>query len=108
MADIKQFEIYWTDLDPTKGSEIQKTRPCVIVSPDIMNDVLKTVIVVPLTRTIIKWPFRCKLKVNNQEISAACDQLRAISKERLGDRVGMMSTKEQESIATILTSIFRT
>ncbi len=106
MTVTKQFEVHWTDLDPTKGSEIQKTRPCVIVSPDEMNEVLKTVVVVPLTRTIIKWPFRVEISSGGQTVSAACDQVRAIAKERLGDRIGALSPSEQERVMDVLQSIF--
>ena len=106
MAAIKQFEIYWTNLDPTLGSEIQKTRPCIVVSPTIMNDALRTIIVVPLTGTIISWPFRTKVKVKGKIVSAACDQLRSISKERLGDKVSTLSTVEQKIVSEILISIF--
>ena len=59
---MKKFDIYWTNLDPTVGGEIKKTRPCIIVSPDIINGVVQTVIVVPITSTIIDWPFRVKIQ----------------------------------------------
>jgi mRNA interferase MazF len=102
----KQFEIYWTQLDPTQGSEIQKTRPCVVVSPDEMNNVLKTVMIVPLTRTIIEWPFRVNIMSGGLQVSAACDQLRAISRERLGDRIGSITLIEQVQILEVLQAIF--
>jgi mRNA interferase MazF len=103
---IKQFEVYWVNLDPTEGSEIQKTRPCIIVSPDEMNATLKTVMVVPLTRTIINWPFRTKVMVKGSISSAACDQLRTIAKERLRDNIGSITATEKDKILVILQAIF--
>jgi len=103
---IERFDIYWVDLDPTKGSEIQKTRPCIIVSPNEMNEGLNTVLVVPLTSTIIDWPFRTTVAIANKQSSAACDQLRTISKGRLRNRIGSLSSSEKEAITDILQSIF--
>ncbi len=103
---IKRFEVYWANLDPTKGSEIQKTRPCIVVSPDEMNDALRTVMVVPLTRTIIDWPFRTTVSIASPVSSAACDQLRTVAKERLGKKMGIVSPSEQRRIIDILQAIF--
>lgn len=104
--DVKQFDVYWADFDPAVGSEIRKTRPCVIVSPDIMNNVLATVLVVPLTKTFVDWPFRLTMSVKGKQSSAACDHLRSISKERLGDKVKEMESQAQEQILNTLQAIF--
>jgi mRNA interferase MazF len=109
MASTKQakrFDIYWADLDPTKGSEIQKTRPCIIVSPDEMNQALRTVMVVPLTSTIIDWPFRTAITTAGRQSSAACDQLRTIAKERLGRKLGSVVPAEQRQLIDILQAVF--
>lgn len=103
---FERFDMYWVNLDPTKGSEIQKTRPCIIVSPDEMNEVLRTVVVVPLTSTIIDWPFRTTITIANKQSSAACDQLRTISKERISSKIGSLSSTEREAILDILQTIF--
>jgi mRNA interferase MazF len=103
---IKQFEIYWANLDPTVGSEIKKRRPCVVVSPDVMNKTLKTVLVVPVTSTIINWPFRMLIKSIGKESSAACDQLRTVSIERLSTKIGSLNQTEQKQILDVLVSIF--
>lgn len=103
---VKQFDVYWVELAPTKGSEIQKTRPCVIVSPDEMNEALQTVIVVPLTSTVIDWPFRTTITLNSRQSSAACDQLRTVAKLRLRDKAGSVTVAEQEQIRDILQAIF--
>jgi mRNA interferase MazF len=102
---VNRFDIYWVNLDPTIGSEIQKTRPCIIVSPNEMNKTLKTIIVAPLTSTIIDWPFRTTVTVSSKKSSVACDQIRTISKERLLGRIGSISSKEKTAILDILQSI---
>lgn len=102
----KQFDIYWANLDPTVGSEIKKKRPCIIVSPDIMNDLLNTVLVVPITSTIINWPFRVTITSTDKVSSAACDHLRSISVERLSNEIGTLNQKEQNQILEILRTIF--
>lgn len=104
--NAKRFDIYWVDLDPTKGSEIQKTRPCIVVSPDEMNEVLRTITVVPLTSTVVDWPFRTVITSTGQKSSATCDQLRTISKERLQGKVGTISPAEQRAILDILQAMF--
>lgn len=102
----KQFDIYWVSLDPTRGSEIKKTRPCVIVSPNEMNETLKTVVVVPLTSTVIDWPFRTVITVASGKSSAACDQLRTIAKERLRDKLGTVVPAERRQLSDILQAMF--
>jgi len=104
----KQFDIYWANLNPTKGSEMQKVHPCIVISPDVMNSALKTVLVVPLTSTIIDWPFRTTITSSGKPSSAACDQLRAIAKERLTSKIGSLKPIEQRAILHILQEIFAT
>ncbi len=103
---MKQFDIYWTDLNPTKGSEMKKTRPCIVVSPDIMNSTVNTVIVVPLTSTIIDWPFRLTIKSTGKLSSAACDQMRSVAKQRLTSKIGSLSQPEKNNLIGILQEIF--
>jgi len=76
--EIKRSEVYWAKLDPAVGSEIQQTRPWIVVSPDILNNLLNTILVVLLTKMFIDWPFRLTIALKNQESSAACDHLRSI------------------------------
>ena len=101
----KQGAIYWFDPEPVKGSEIRKVRPCIVVSPDEMNEYLRTVIVVPLTSTIQPWPFRLTVNVLGQKSSAACDQLRAVDKGRLKARIGSLSATDRELLLSLLQSI---
>ncbi len=103
---VKQFDIYWANLNPTKGSAIKKVRPCIIASPDIMNNLLSTVLVVPITSTIINWPFRLTINSTGKLSSAACDHLRSISVERLSKKIGTLSQKEQKRFLEVLSTIF--
>lgn len=102
---INRFDIYWVNLDPTIGSEIQKTRPCIVVSPNELNKTLKTVIVAPLTSTIIDWPFRTTVSISSKKSSVACDQIRTISKERILGRIGSISSSDKTAVLDILQSI---
>jgi mRNA interferase MazF len=101
----KQGSIYWFDPEPTKGAEIQKIRPCIVVSPDEMNEHLKTVIVVPLTSAIQAWPFRLTVTVLGKKTSAACDQLRSIDKSRLVSFVRDLKSSDRARLFSLLQSI---
>jgi mRNA interferase MazF len=101
----KQDSIYWFDPEPVKGSEIRKIRPCVVVSPDVMNEYLRTVIVIPLTSTIQPWPFRLTVNILGQKSSIACDQLRAVDKSRLKACIGSLGATDKESLFGLLQSI---
>src|SRR6185312_7619589 len=90
---IKQFGVYLVNLDPTIGSEIQKTRPCMIISPDEMNKHLKTVIIVPLTSTIRQYPTRINCKFEGKSGQLALDQMRAVDKIRLVKQLGVFTDK---------------
>jgi mRNA interferase MazF len=103
---IKRYELYWVGLDPTKGKEMQKTRPCVVVSPDEMNNAVGTVTVAPITSTIIDWPFRLDVKVNGNKSSIACDQLRTVTKERLGKKIDDLASTERRELSRLLQEIF--
>ncbi len=78
-----QGEVWWINLDPTVGSEINKRRPCLIVSPNETNQHLRTVIAAPITSTIRPWPTRLTIKLQRQNSSVALDQIRAIDRARL-------------------------
>lgn len=99
---ISRYSVYWFDPDPAKGSELQKVRPGIVISPDEMNDLLRTVIIIPLTTTAIPWPFRVPVEVLGQSSSAACDQLRAIDKARLKGKIGELSQKQREKLVGVL------
>ncbi|MDZ7594612.1 MAG: type II toxin-antitoxin system PemK/MazF family toxin [Thiobacillus sp.] len=90
MGVVKRGEVYWVNLDPTVGSKIQKTRPCLIVSPDDMNAALPRIIIAPLTSG--GQPLGCRPEVEFKGKSARIllDQLRSIDKQRLGNRMGKL------------------
>lgn len=92
MGVVKRGEVYWVNLDPTVGSEIQKTRPALIVSPDDMNAALPRVIIAPLTSG--GQPLGCRPEVEFKGKSARIllDQLRSVDKQRLGSRVGKIDS----------------
>ena len=88
--ELKQYEIYWINLDPTVGAEIKKIRPCVIVSPDEINRYLRTILIAPITSTINNIPFRLKINLNDKLSMIALDQIRAIDRSRISNRIGKL------------------
>ena len=81
--ELKQYSIVLVNLDPTIGSEIKKTRPCVIVSPNEMNKYLNTVVVAPMTTNLKKYPTRVSVKHNGKKGMIAIDQIRTVEKNRI-------------------------
>ncbi len=92
--EVKQYQIVLVNLDPTLGSEIQKTRPCVIVSPNEINDNLRTVVIVPTTSASRKYPTRVQVRHNSQEDWVVIDQIRTIDKIRIIKKLGSLTEKE--------------
>ena len=90
---VARGEIWLVTLDPTLGSEIRKTRPCVVVSPPEMHDYLRTVIVAPMTTKSRPAPFRIPLSHGGKKGLILLDQIRAVDKERLAKKVGSVSAK---------------
>ena len=100
---VEQYQVYWFDLEPTKGSEINKQRPGVVISPNEMNKHLATVLVAPLTSTIKDYPYRVKCVVEGKKGSIALDQIRCLDKRRIvGKHIGELSKKEREKLKDIL------
>ncbi len=94
MVKVHQYEVYWIALDPTQGSEMAKTRPCVVVSPDEMNEFLKTLIIIPITSTIKTYPWRISCIISNKQGSIATDQIKVIDRARIGSKIGKLSKSE--------------
>ena len=103
---VNRFDVYLINLDPTVGSEIQKTRPCVIISPDEMNRHIRTVIVAPLTTAGKEYPTRipCEFKRKNGHI--VLDQIRTIDKKRLIKNLGKLDAKTQLKVISVLQRLF--
>lgn len=104
--DVKQYQIVLVNLDPTLGSEIQKTRPCVIVSPNEINDHLRTVVIAPMTSTSRKYPTRVMVKQNSQEGWVVIDQIRTIDKIRIVKPLGPLTEKEIRECKRIIRETF--
>lgn len=108
---MKQFQLHVVNLDPTIGAEMNKTRPCLVVSPDEINTYLRTVMIVPLTSTQRGLPTRILIKAcENSGLKndsyAALDQLKKVDKSRLSDPIGEISEKEKHSISETLKEMF--
>ncbi len=104
--DLNQYEIILVNLDPTIGSEIKKTRPCVIISPDEINRNLRTITIAPMTTKSRKYPTRIKIKHNNQIGWVVIDQIRTIDKERIIKKLGVLSEKEIKSCKEVIRETF--
>ena len=99
-------DVYLVDLNPTKGAEIKKTSPAVIISPDEMNSTTKTVIIAPLTSTIRAYPFRVECTFQKKNGQLALDQIRSLDKKRLIKKLGKFSTPKINNILSRLSMIF--
>jgi mRNA interferase MazF len=104
--EVKQYQIILVNLDPTLGSEIKKTRPCVIVSPNEINDNLRTVIIAPMTSSSRKYPTRVKVKHNSQESWIVIDQIRTIDKIRIIKMLGLLTEKEKHECKRVIRETF--
>ena len=105
--NIKRYEIYFADLNPTRGSEIKKVRPVVIVSQDEMNTHLDTVVVCTLTSKLHpQWRSRLQTKCANQSAEIAIDQIRTISKQRLKRKIDKLSDVQSAQLRRIITDMY--
>ena len=102
----KRFDVFLVNLDPTIGNEIQKTRPCVVVSPDEMNRYISTVIIAPMTTKGRAYPTRiiCQFQEKNGQI--ILDQIRTVDKSRLVKKIGQIAQNEQRTVLDILAEMF--
>ena len=104
---MKRYEIRWASLDPTQGAEMAKTRPVVIVSLDALNERLNTVTVCPLTsRLHPDWRSRLQVQCGRQQADIAVDQIRTISKSRLGAKIGVLSDDESAALRRLITEMY--
>ncbi|MEM9271753.1 MAG: type II toxin-antitoxin system PemK/MazF family toxin [Cyanobacteria bacterium P01_F01_bin.143] len=103
---VKRGEVYLINLDPTIGSEIKKTRPCVIVSPDEMNKYIRTVIIAPMTTKIRAYKSRVAVEFQDKQGQVMLDQLRTVDKKRLLKKLGNVSTKDMKKVLSLLQEMF--
>lgn len=104
---MKRYEVRWVKLDPVAGAEMAKTRPAVIVSRDELNDALRTVTVCPITSQLHPtWRSRLGIRVGGHPAEVAGDQIRTVSKERLGRKLGALTDGDAEALRRILTQLY--
>jgi mRNA interferase MazF len=107
ILNIKRYEIYFADLNPTRGSEIKKVRPVVIVSQDEMNQYLETVVICPLTSKLHpQWRTRLQIKCAKKNAEIAVDQIRTISKKRLKKKIDKLSKIEAAQLRKLITDMY--
>ena len=99
-------EVWLVTLDPTQGSQIQKTRPCVVISPDEMNQHLQTVIVAPMTTVTRPYPTRVAVRFQGKRGQVAVDQLRAVDRQRLVRKLGTVSASTAQAVTATLLEMF--
>lgn len=103
---VLRFEVHLISLDPAKGSEIRKTRPCLIISPDEMNKHIRTVIIAPMTSTIKNYPTRVTTTFQGKKGQIVLDHVRTADKSRLIKNLGSISTETEEKVLSVLQEMF--
>lgn len=99
---VKQYEVYLLNLDPTIGSEMKKTRPCVILSPDEMNNYLNNVIIAPMTSTVKGYPTRVKIEFEGKEGEIVLDQIKTVDKSRIIKKLGKVEKSAVKNIKRVI------
>ena len=102
---VKQFEVYWVQLEPTEGREMKKTRPAVVISPDEMAP-LNTPIIAPITSIRKPFPWRVDVVFMEKEGSVALDQIRSVDRRRLGEKMGELKEEDGKKLLTTLQEMF--
>jgi len=103
---VSRFEVYLVNLDPTLGSEMQKTRPCLVISPDEMNAHIATVIIAPMTTKGRDYPTRVQCRFDGKEGQIVLDQIRTVDKARLVKKLGTIETDIQKKVLLTLSELF--
>lgn len=103
---VSRFEVYLVNLDPTVGTEIRKTRPCLVVSPDEMNRNIRTVIVAPMTTKGRPYPTRIRCRFGGRTGHVVLDQMRAVDTGRLVRRLGRIDRRTGDAVLVVLQEMF--
>jgi len=103
---VKRFDVHLVALDPTQGSEIQKTRPCLVISPDDLNQFIATVIVAPMTTRGRPYPTRVACRFKGRDGQVVLDQIRTVDKTRLLKRLGRIAPTAQKAVLSALAELF--
>ena len=104
--EVKRFEVYLVNLDPTVGHEIKKSRPCLVISPDELNGYISTVIVAPMTTKGRNYPTRVPCTFQGKEGQVVLDQIRTVDKIRLVKRLGKIDSRTQAVVFSVLSELF--
>ena len=104
--EVKRFEVYLVDLDPTVRHEIKKSRPCLVISPDELNGYISTVIVAPMTTKGRNYPTRVPCTFQGKEGQVVLDQIRTVDKVRLVKRLGKIDSQTQVEVFSVLSELF--
>jgi mRNA interferase MazF len=104
--EINQYQIVLVNLDPTVGSEIKKTRPCVVISPNEMNMYLQTVIIAPMTSQSRRYPTRVEVRHSDKNAMIVIDQIRTIDKSRVIKVLDQLSAKEVDHVKSVIRETF--
>ncbi|MEY4615043.1 MAG: hypothetical protein RJB66_3 [Pseudomonadota bacterium] len=104
--EIKRFDVLLVELDPTQGSEIKKTRPCLVISPDEMNRFLRTHIVAPMTTKGRDYPTRIPCSFQGKEGKIVLDQIRTIDRSRVKKKLGTIESKTRRQVLGALMELF--
>ena len=102
----RQDDVWLVTLDPTRGAEIKKTRPCLIVSPDEMNDLLQNAIVAPMTTTLRSYPTRVGTRFQGKSCEIALDQIRSVARERFVRKLGVLPAGIATAVSATLVEMF--
>jgi len=104
---IKRYEVYYANLNPTIGSEIQKIRPVAVISKTEMNKYLETVVICPVTTKLHpQWRSRIECLIDNKEAEIAVDQIRTISKKRLMNKIDILSSSISSQLRNLITEMY--
>ncbi len=104
--ELKQYDIVLVNLDPTIGSEIKKTRPCIVISPNEMNRPLRTIVIAPMTTSSKNYPTRIKIKYNGKVGRVVIDQIRTVDKQRIIKVLGKMKNSEIKGVKLVIKETF--
>jgi mRNA interferase MazF len=103
---VRRFDVYLVNLDPTLGSEIQKTRPCVVISPDEMNRHIATALIAPMTTKGQRYPSRVLCRFQDKDGQVVLDQMRTVDKVRLIRRLGRIDPSTRKTVLAVLAEMF--
>lgn len=106
MEIINQYDIVLVNLDPTIGSEIKKTRPCLVISPNEMNKFLNTIVIAPMTSTSKSYPSRIEMKTNSRKGWIVIDQIRTVDRKRITKILGKLTEKEILEVKNVMKETF--